>query len=54
MNQKRALFASKTILWVSALSPGVYLVSGLLRGSLGVNPVEKLTLWTGMTALVLL
>ena len=54
MKQKHALFAIKTILWVSALSPGAHLVTSLLRGSLGVNPVEKLTLWTGMTALVLL
>ena len=54
MNQKRAILALKTILWLSALAPGAYLVSGLVTGSLGVNPVERLTLWTGMTALVLL
>ena len=54
MNQKRAILALKTILWLSALAPGAYLISGLVTGSLGVNPVERLTLWTGMTALVLL
>ena len=44
----------KVVLWVCSLSPGVYLASGFFSGSLGVNPVEKLTLWTGMTALILL
>ena len=39
---------------MGALAPGAYLVSGFLTGSLGANPVEKLTRWTGMTALVLL
>ena len=54
MNQKRAVLALKVVLWVAALAPGAYLVSGFLTGSLGVNPVEKLTRWTGMTSLVLL
>lgn len=54
MSQKRAVLALKVVLWLGAMAPGAYLVSGLFTGSLGVNPVEKLTRWTGMTALVLL
>lgn len=54
MNQKRAVLTLKIVLWVCALAPGAYLSSGFFTGSLGVNPVEKLTLWTGMTALILL
>ncbi|MGB0542692.1 MAG: sulfite oxidase heme-binding subunit YedZ [Longimicrobiales bacterium] len=54
MRQKRAVLALKTLLWIGALAPGAYLVSEFLTGSLGANPVEKLTRWTGMTALVLL
>mgnify|MGYP002623782394 CR=1 FL=1 len=54
MNAKRAVLLLKVVLWAAALTPGAYLVSGFFTGSLGVNPVEKLTHWTGMTALILL
>jgi sulfoxide reductase heme-binding subunit YedZ len=54
MNTKRAVLGLKVVLWLGALAPGAYLVSGIFTGSLGVNPVEKLTHWTGMTALILL
>jgi len=54
MNHKRVVLALKILLWLSALAPAAYLVSGIFTGSLGVNPVEKLTRWTGMTALILL
>jgi sulfoxide reductase heme-binding subunit YedZ len=54
MNQKRTILGLKVVLWLCALAPGAYLVSGVFTGSLGVNPVEKLTRWTGMTALILL
>ncbi len=53
-NPKRAVLALKVLLWVGALAPGAWLVYGLLTGGLGVNPIEKLTRWTGMTAIVLL
>ena len=54
MNQKRVVLALKILLWLGSLAPAAYLVSGIFTGSLGVNPVEKLTRWTGMTALILL
>lgn len=54
MSSKRAVLLLKVVLWLAALAPGAYLVSGIFTGSLGVNPVEKLTRWTGMTALILL
>lgn len=54
VNPKRVVLALKIVLWVCALSPGAYLLQGFFAGSLGVNPVERLTLWTGMTALILL
>jgi sulfoxide reductase heme-binding subunit YedZ len=54
MNQKRAVLALKSLLWLGALTPGTWLVAGLYLGWLGVNPIEKLTHVTGMTTLVLL
>ena len=54
MSQKRTILVLKVVLWLGALAPGAYLVSGLFTGSLGVNPVERLTRWTGMTAIILL
>jgi sulfoxide reductase heme-binding subunit YedZ len=54
MNAKRAVLGLKVLLWLGALAPGAWLVSGVFTGALGVNPIETLTHWTGMTALVLL
>lgn len=54
MNQKRAVLALKILLWISALTPGVWLLAGVFRGWLGANPIEKLTHVTGLTALILL
>lgn len=56
MNQKRAVLALKVVLWLSALSPALWIVAGLLlfRDWLGANPTEKMTHVTGMTTLILL
>ena len=54
MSQTRAVLALKVILWLSALTPGAWLVGGIFRGWLGANPAETLTHVTGMTTLVLL
>lgn len=54
MNQKRAILALKVTLWLGALAPGAWLVTGIFRGWLGANPIETLTHVTGMTTLVLL
>jgi len=54
MSPKRAVLALKGLLWLGALAPGAWLLHGVFRGALGVNPIEKLTHVTGMTALVLL
>ena len=54
MNQKRAVLALKSVLWIGALAPAAWLIAGVFTGWLGVNPIETLTHVTGMTALVLL
>lgn len=50
----RLLTALRVTLWLGAAAPGAWLLAGHFRGWLGVNPIEKLTHVTGMTALVLL
>lgn len=54
MGTKRIVVGLKLALWLAALAPAAWLVVGLLQGRLGPNPIETLTLVTGMTALVLL
>jgi methionine sulfoxide reductase heme-binding subunit len=54
MSSKRIVLALKLVLWLGALAPAAWLVTGLVQGRLGPNPIERLTLVTGMTALVLL
>ena len=54
MTTKATVRSLKLALWVGALAPAAWLVAGLVQGSLGPNPIETLTLVTGMTALVLL
>lgn len=41
----------KPAVFVSALWPLAWLIRGALTGKLGANPVEKITHWTGFTAL---
>lgn len=54
MNPKRALLALRIVMWPAALAPAAWLAAGFALGWLGVNPIEKLTRVTGMSALVLL
>ncbi len=54
MSTKRTILTLKVVLWMGALTPGVWLLERLFRGRLGANPIETLTHVTGMTALVLL
>jgi len=54
MTSKRTIVALKVVLWLGALAPGAWLVTGIFRGWLGANPIETLTHVTGMTTLVLL
>lgn len=54
MSTKRTVVALKLALWAGALAPAAWLVAGLVQGRLGPNPIETLTLVTGMTTLVLL
>ena len=54
MKQQHVVVALKVVLWLGALTPGVWLVSGVFLGHLGANPLERLTRVSGMTALVLL
>lgn len=44
----------KVLLWISALAPAAWIAAGAFRGWLGVNPIEKVTHVTGLSALVLL
>jgi sulfoxide reductase heme-binding subunit YedZ len=44
----------KPAIWIGALTPLAILVYRAFFGSLGFNPVETLTHWTGFTALTLL
>lgn len=54
MNAKKALLALRIVMWPAALAPAAWLAAGFALGWLGVNPIEKLTRVTGMSALVLL
>jgi sulfoxide reductase heme-binding subunit YedZ len=51
---ERGLLALKVAVWLGALAPGAWLVTGIFLGWLGANPIERLTHVTGMTTLVLL
>lgn len=44
----------KLALWAACLAPAVWLVYGALTDELGANPIEKITLVTGKTALTIL
>ena len=50
----RHLLGLKVLLWISALAPAAWMAVGALRGWLGVNPIEKVTHVTGLSALTLL
>ena len=64
MDQKKAIFRLKLVLWISVLAPvawlgaafyfDTYAANSVQRVSLGANPIEKLTHVTGTTTLVLL
>ena len=56
MSQKRTVLLLKVVLWLSALAPGTWLLTGMFvyPDWVGANPIEKLTHVTGMTTLVLL
>ncbi len=54
MNSKTGLTLLRVVMWVGCLAPAAWLGAGALLGWLGVNPIEKLTHVTGMTALVIL
>ena len=54
MNRKRVVLALKIVLWLGALAPAAWLAAGAFFGWLGVNPIEKVTHVTGLSALVLL
>jgi sulfoxide reductase heme-binding subunit YedZ len=44
----------KPIIWLCSLSPLGWLIYGAFTGSLGANPVERITHVTGLTALTLI
>jgi len=50
---RRAVRILKVVMWLGALAPGAWLLSGVYQGALGANPIERLTHVTGMTALIL-
>ena len=44
----------KLAVWIGALTPAAILIWRAWHGRLGANPIEKVTHWTGLTALNLL
>lgn len=50
----RSVLGLKVLLWVSALLPASWMAAGALFGWLGVNPIEKITHVSGLSALILL
>lgn len=54
VDTRRAVLGLKAVLWLGASAPAAWLLAGFFLGWLGVNPIEKLTHVTGMSALVLL
>jgi len=54
MTSVAAVRTLKAVAWLGALAPGAWLALGVVQGTLGPNPIERLTHVTGMTALVLL
>ena len=44
----------KVLLWIACLGPAAWLVHAALTDGLGANPIEKITLVTGKTALTIL
>ena len=54
MTSKTGLTLLRVAMWVGCLASAAWLAAGAALGWLGVNPIEKLTHVTGMTALVLL
>lgn len=54
MKDRGVLLSLRLILWVGCLAPAAWLAAGAFLGWLGVNPIEKVTHVTGMTALVIL
>jgi sulfoxide reductase heme-binding subunit YedZ len=54
LGAQRAIFLLKVALWIGALAPAAWLVTGMFFGWLGANPIERLTHVTGMSTLVLL
>lgn len=54
MTSSTGLLILRVVMWVACLAPAAWLAAGAFLGWLGVNPIEKLTHVTGMTALVML
>jgi sulfoxide reductase heme-binding subunit YedZ len=44
----------KPVAWVASLGPLAWLIRDILTGNLGANPVERITHFTGLTALTFL
>lgn len=52
---RRRVIALKLAAWIACLAPLAWLGWRWFRGDgLGVNPIEELTLWTGLTAVIIL
>jgi sulfoxide reductase heme-binding subunit YedZ len=52
--RNRMRWVIKPLVWVACLYPLGVLLTWTLTDGLGANPIEKVTLWTGYTTLVLL
>ncbi len=54
MTTRSRVLALKVVLWLSALAPAAWMATGAFAGWLGVNPIEKVTHVSGLSALILL
>ena len=53
-NPRRQILLLKVAIWIIGLAPVVWVVAGIFLGTLGVNPVEKITHIEGRWTLVFL
>ena len=53
-NPKRQILLIKTAIWITGLTPPIWLAAGLFRRTLGINPVETIILVEGRWTLVFL
>jgi sulfoxide reductase heme-binding subunit YedZ len=54
MSSRRVVLGLKVVLWLGALAPLAWMITGFFLDWLGANPIEKLEHVTGMTGIIIL